>query len=81
MNCHLPSPNLSNNVPRDKVRKNSIEVSPDGYMMEIGECGIIFSGGQKACVSLACAMYSELANILLLDDPQSVIDAHVGDII
>ncbi|KZW01954.1 multidrug resistance-associated ABC transporter [Exidia glandulosa HHB12029] len=44
---------------------------------EIGERGITLSGGQKARVSLARTAYSQ-ADIVLLDDPLSAVDAHVG---
>ena len=39
----------------------------------IGERGINISGGQKARISLARAVYSE-ADIYLLDDPLSAVD-------
>ena len=44
---------------------------------EIGEKGINLSGGQKARISLARAMYSD-GDIYILDDPISALDAHVG---
>jgi len=39
----------------------------------IGERGINISGGQKARISLARALYSE-ADIYLFDDPLSAVD-------
>ena len=46
-------------------------------MTQIGEKGINLSGGQKARVALARAVYAR-ADVLLFDDPLSAVDAHVG---
>ncbi|GAB0087981.1 hypothetical protein DMENIID0001_023540 [Sergentomyia squamirostris] len=43
----------------------------------IGERGSSLSGGQKARVNLARAVYQE-ADVYLLDDPLSAVDSHVG---
>ena len=48
-----------------------------GDLTEIGEKGINLSGGQKQRISLARAVYSQ-ADMFLLDDPLSAVDAHVG---
>ena len=48
-----------------------------GDATEIGEKGINLSGGQKLRVSLARAVYAD-ADLYLLDDPLSAVDAHVG---
>ncbi|KAJ1724913.1 hypothetical protein LPJ53_000837 [Coemansia erecta] len=48
-----------------------------GDLTEIGEKGVNLSGGQKARVSLARAVYSR-ADIYILDDPLSAVDVHVG---
>lgn len=52
-------------------------VLPDGDETVVGERGISLSGGQKARVALARAVYSR-ADIFLLDDVLSAVDAHVG---
>ncbi|KAL5041870.1 hypothetical protein BDW71DRAFT_201014 [Aspergillus fruticulosus] len=51
---------------------------PAGDMTEIGERGINLSGGQKQRVNLARAVYSR-TDIVLMDDPLSAVDAHVGE--
>lgn len=58
---------------------DDIAVLPAGDATEIGERGINLSGGQKARVSLARAMYSSDTRLLLLDDPLSAVDSHVGE--
>ncbi|KAG0081531.1 hypothetical protein BGZ93_010781, partial [Podila epicladia] len=53
-----------------------IDMLPAGDQTEIGERGINLSGGQKQRVSLARAAYQD-ADVYLLDDPLSAVDAHV----
>ena len=48
-----------------------------GDLTEIGHRGVSLSGGQRVRVSLARALYSD-ADIYLLDDPLSAVDAKVG---
>ncbi|KAL3706469.1 ATP-binding cassette transporter yor1, partial [Talaromyces marneffei ATCC 18224] len=57
--------------------RHDLEVLPNGRYTQIGERGINLSGGQKARISLARAIYAD-TDILLLDDPLSAVDAHVG---
>jgi ATP-binding cassette, subfamily C (CFTR/MRP), member 1 len=52
-----------------------LNLFPAQDLTEIGERGITLSGGQKARLSLARAVYSK-SDIILMDDPLSAIDAH-----
>eukprot|EP00055_Hartaetosiga_balthica_P012308 m.59252 g.59252 ORF g.59252 m.59252 type:complete len:1418 (+) comp7903_c0_seq3:26-4279(+) len=50
---------------------------PHGKDTELGERGVTLSGGQKARLSLCRAVYAD-ADVYLLDDPLSAVDAKVG---
>ncbi|KAF5021658.1 hypothetical protein F66182_6316 [Fusarium sp. NRRL 66182] len=54
-----------------------IDMLPNGDLTEIGERGITISGGQKQRLNIARAIYFD-ADIVLMDDPLSAVDAHVG---
>lgn len=57
--------------------KNDFEQFPGGDLTEVGERGITLSGGQKARINLARAIYAD-KDIVLLDDILSAVDAKVG---
>ncbi|XP_057686609.1 multidrug resistance-associated protein 4 [Corythoichthys intestinalis] len=57
--------------------KRDLELLPDGDLTLIGDRGATLSGGQKARINLARAVYQD-ADIYLLDDPLSAVDAEVG---
>lgn len=54
-----------------------LEILVDGENTVIGERGITLSGGQKARLSFARAIYAD-PDIFLLDDPISAVDSKVA---
>ncbi|XP_075154249.1 red dog mine [Haematobia irritans] len=57
--------------------ERDLELLPRGDLTIVGERGVSLSGGQKARINLARAVYRK-ADIYLLDDPLSAVDTHVG---
>ncbi|XP_067669590.1 ATP-binding cassette sub-family C member 4-like isoform X2 [Haliotis asinina] len=57
--------------------KKDLGIMPHGDSTLIGDRGVSLSGGQRARVNLARALYTN-ADIYLLDDPLSAVDAAVG---
>lgn len=58
--------------------KPDLDILPDGDETLVGEKGISLSGGQKARLSLARAIYAR-ADVYIFDDILSAVDAHVGE--
>lgn len=56
---------------------HDIEMWADKDLSVVGERGMNLSGGQKQRIQLARAAYSD-ADIYILDDPFSAVDAHTG---
>ncbi|XP_066976379.1 ATP-binding cassette sub-family C member 4-like isoform X2 [Macrobrachium rosenbergii] len=66
-----------NEVIRVCALEQDMEQLSEGDLTMVGERGVALSGGQKARVNLARAVYYD-ADIYLLDDPLSAVDTHVG---
>ncbi|XP_030440905.2 ABC transporter C family member 10-like [Syzygium oleosum] len=66
---------------REVIQKCSLakdmEMFPFGDQTQIGERGVNLSGGQKQRIQLARALYQD-ADVYLLDDPFSAVDAHTA---
>lgn len=57
--------------------QSDLDILPGGDLTEVGEKGITLSGGQKARICLARALYYG-GDIVLMDDVLSAVDARVG---
>ena len=57
--------------------RQDLNIFDAGDLTEIGEKGVNLSGGQKARISIARALYAE-KDIYIFDDPISALDANVG---
>ncbi|XP_067118442.1 ATP-binding cassette sub-family C member 4-like isoform X1 [Centruroides vittatus] len=66
-----------NNVLHVSALEKDINLFPYGDRTLVGERGVSLSGGQKARVNLARALYLD-ADIFILDDPLSAVDAAVA---
>ncbi|KAL6100875.1 abcc4 [Pungitius sinensis] len=70
-------PKKYDRVLRACALKKDMDLLPGGDLAMVGDRGANLSGGQKSRVSLARAVYQD-ADIYLLDDPLSAVDAEVG---
>ncbi|KAM9005458.1 multidrug resistance-associated protein 7 isoform X1 [Sarcophilus harrisii] len=57
---------------------DDLAILPDGDLTEVGEKGVTLSGGQRARIALARAVYQE-NKLYLLDDPLAAVDADVAN--
>ncbi|CAL8127064.1 unnamed protein product [Orchesella dallaii] len=68
---------LYDEVVQISALQDDLKQLANGDMTEIGERGMSLSGGQKARVNLARALYRN-SDIYLLDDPLSAVDSRVS---
>uniref|UniRef100_A0A2K5TQ46 ATP-binding cassette sub-family C member 10 n=2 Tax=Macaca fascicularis TaxID=9541 RepID=A0A2K5TQ46_MACFA len=57
---------------------DDLSILPAGDQTEVGEKGVTLSGGQRARIALARAVYQE-KELYLLDDPLAAVDADVAN--
>uniref|UniRef100_G1PXL2 ATP-binding cassette sub-family C member 10 n=1 Tax=Myotis lucifugus TaxID=59463 RepID=G1PXL2_MYOLU len=57
---------------------DDLSILPAGDLTEVGEKGVTLSGGQRARIALARAVYQE-KELYLLDDPLAAVDADVAN--
>ncbi|KZP10497.1 hypothetical protein FIBSPDRAFT_963101 [Athelia psychrophila] len=72
--------NILFGAPYEEVRykkERDLDLFDAGDATEVGERGLTLSGGQKARITLARAIYSS-ADILLLDDVLAALDVHTS---
>lgn len=58
--------------------KRDFKLMPDGDRSLVGERGVSLSGGQRARINLARAVYRS-TDLVLLDDPLSAVDTSVAE--
>ncbi|XP_023779640.1 multidrug resistance-associated protein 7 [Cyanistes caeruleus] len=63
---------------RENILLSIFQILPAGDQTEVGENGVTLSGGQKARIALARAIYQE-KDLYLLDDPLAAVDADVAN--
>lgn len=72
---------MDDNKYHESVKVSALDKDIDSFdygdLTEIGQRGLNMSGGQKQRIQLARAVYSD-ADIYVLDDPFSAVDAHTA---
>lgn len=71
------SPSAIEAVAAQAAMDQEINAMPDRYQTEVGQQGIILSGGQQQRLTLSRALLKK-ADLLVLDDPFSAIDAETA---